>query len=516
MNNNHSLEAVIFDLDGVITKTALVHSRAWKEMFDTFLKSREENHNEAFREFTHENDYLIYVDGKPRYEGVRSFLESRGIDLPFGNPDDDTMAETVCGVGNRKNIVFNEILERDGVEAYESTVELIYELKEKGIKVGVASSSKNCRIVLKAVGLLDLMETRVDGEVSAEIGLKGKPEPDIFITAADNLGVSYDKAVVVEDAISGVQVGKKANFGLVLGLAREDNIEALYVNGADIVVEDIAEIGFKGIEKWFDEGMIDDSWSITYHDYDKQKERSKESLLTIGNGYFGTRGAMEESGINDINYPGTYMAGVYNRLISKVAGKDIENEDFVSVVNWLPITFKIENEEWFDINNTDIISIKRILDFKSGLLNKEIIINDKKGRKTKIISKRFASMDNPHLAAIEYNLTPLNYSANITVKTSLDGSHQNEGVARYKDLNQKHLEHFNKIENDDIQLLTVCTTQSEILINVAAKHCVNLNHNKIPGKIIENNDLSVVEQSFNTEIKENQTLSIYKIVSIYG
>ena len=246
---NRLFDAVIFDLDGVITQTALVHSQAWKKMFDDYLRERAEKHGEAFREFSHQEDYLPYVDGKPRYKGVQSFLESRGINLPFGDPSDTPEMETICGIGNRKNIAFNNILEEDGVKEYPSTVELIHTLKAQGIHVGVASSSKNCKAVLEAAGLLHLMETRIDGVVSAELGLHGKPEPDIFTTAADRLGVSYDRAVVVEDAVSGVQAGKKGNFGLVLGIAREENHQELLVGGADIVVNDISEIGMELITR---------------------------------------------------------------------------------------------------------------------------------------------------------------------------------------------------------------------------------------------------------------------------
>lgn len=245
-------DAVIFDLDGVITKTAKVHALAWKEMFDEYLKEREKKYNEPFREFTHANDYLPYVDGKPRYKGVESFLKSRGINIPFGDPSDPPEAETCCGLGNRKNLAFNKVLEEKGVEVYPSTLKLLDELKEAGIKLGVASSSKNCKPVLEKANLLQYFETRVDGVVSAELNLHGKPEPDIFTTASDNLGVDYSRAVVVEDAVSGVQAGAKGNFGLTLGVARENNKKELAENGADLVVEDLEELnGIKGIEDYF-------------------------------------------------------------------------------------------------------------------------------------------------------------------------------------------------------------------------------------------------------------------------
>ena len=244
-------DAVIFDLDGVITKTAKVHGTAWKEMFDEYLRTREKRFNEPFIEFTHKGGYLPYVDGKPRYKGVESFLESRGIDIPFGDPKDSSDMETVCGLGNAKNKFFHEVLEKEGAEVFESTVSFIHELINIGVKIGVASSSKNCKQILQSVNLIDLFETRVDGVVSAELGLMGKPEPDIFTTACDNLGVDYHRAVIVEDAVSGVQAGMKGGFGLILGLARENNVNELKVNGADIVVKDLSEIDINTLDDWF-------------------------------------------------------------------------------------------------------------------------------------------------------------------------------------------------------------------------------------------------------------------------
>jgi len=252
LKNELAFEAVVFDMDGVITKTALTHAAAWKEMFDEYLRKREVEHDEEFREFTHAGDYLPYVDGKPRYKGVASFLESRDIQIPFGTPSDPPGKETVCGLGNRKNEAFNKVLERDGVVVYPSTLDLIHELIDAGIPLGVASSSKNCKPVLEAVGLLKLFGARVDGEVSAELGLQGKPEPDIFTTACDMLKVDYGKSIVVEDAVSGVQAGSRGNFGLTLGIAREDNYDDLMNNGADHVVLDLEELnGIDGLNKLF-------------------------------------------------------------------------------------------------------------------------------------------------------------------------------------------------------------------------------------------------------------------------
>jgi len=246
------LQAVIFDLDGVITKTAKVHAAAWKVMFDEYMQQREKNNGEPFKEFV-QDDYLTYVDGKPRYKGVQSFLESRNINIPFGEPEDGTEVESVCGLGNRKNEKFLEVLKKDGIEIYTSTVDLIRDLKSKDIRIGVASSSKNCQLVLQQTDLEKYFETRVDGVVSAELGLKGKPEGDIFVRAAENLGCDPAYSVVVEDAVSGVQAGQNGKFGLVIGVAREDNEKELENNGADVVVTDFAGVTTTTIEEWLNQ-----------------------------------------------------------------------------------------------------------------------------------------------------------------------------------------------------------------------------------------------------------------------
>lgn len=515
MPAKYLFEAVIFDLDGVITRTALVHSHAWKKMFDDYLRQRERQHGEAFREFTQKDDYLPYVDGKPRYEGVKSFLESRGIHIPFGDPADTVEMETVCGLGNRKNITFNEVLLRDGVSVYESTVEFMQDLKKNGVKVGVASSSKNCEAVLEAAGLMPLIETRVDGVVSAELGLKGKPEPDIFTTAAANLGVKPHNAVVVEDATSGVAAGRAGNFGLVLGLAREENKHELLIHGADIVVEDISEITANDLNQWFTNGIEHDGWSITYHTYEPTKERTREALLTVGNGYSGTRGAMDETDANRINYPGTYIAGLYNRLSTPIAGRDVWNEDFVNAPNWLPVTFSINEGKWFDINNTEILSIQRNLDFRTGLLTRSLTVKDEQGRETYIESKRFSSMANPHLSGLQYTIKPLNYSGKITFKTGINGAIINDGVERYKSLNQQHLKPVDEGTRGNRQFVVVSTTQSGIQVAEAADHRFYLDQRVVDGRLNAEVTPSAVYSTASFTLAQAQTITLVKKIAVY-
>jgi trehalose-phosphatase len=236
-------DAVIFDLDGVITKTAEVHARAWKRLFDEYLKKHAKGDWKPFDD----EDYRRYVDGKPRYEGVKSFLESRGIELPYGSPEDEPEKESVCGLGNRKNRYFNALIEQDGVEVYEPAVRLLRRLRSAGFKTAVVSSSKNCTAVLKAAGISDLFDHKTDGVDAQEMDLEGKPSPDIFLVAAERLQVKPERAVVLEDALSGVEAGRKGGFGLVIGVDRTGHGADLKEKGADVVLTDLSAIKVENV-----------------------------------------------------------------------------------------------------------------------------------------------------------------------------------------------------------------------------------------------------------------------------
>lgn len=236
-------DAVIFDMDGVVTDTASIHAKAWTSMFDDFLAKRPARDGENHARFT-SDDYRHFVDGKPRDAGVTDFLASRGISLDRGSPADDSTAETVCGLGNRKQELFRRSL-ADGVPVFDSTVALVRRLNRAGLATAVFSASRNCERVLTAAGIEDLFPVRVDGIVAAELGLAGKPDPAVLLETARRLQVSPDRCVVVEDAEAGVAAGRKGGFGFVIGIDRTGNRAALVEQGSDAVVTDLADVAVR-------------------------------------------------------------------------------------------------------------------------------------------------------------------------------------------------------------------------------------------------------------------------------
>jgi beta-phosphoglucomutase family hydrolase len=236
------IRACLFDLDGVLTQTARLHAIAWKQMFDEFLRERSEQDGERFIPFDPVGDYDGYIDGKLRYDGVRSFLASRGIELPEGKPSDPPTEDTVDGLGNRKNELVLALISEQGVDAYEGSVCYVNAVREAGLRRAVVSASANTRAVLEAAGIADLFEVRIDGIVTAEQHLRGKPAPDSYLAAAKALDVDPGEAAVFEDALAGVAAGRAGRFGLVVGVDRVGQANALREHGADVVVSDLAEM----------------------------------------------------------------------------------------------------------------------------------------------------------------------------------------------------------------------------------------------------------------------------------
>lgn len=237
-----TVRACLFDLDGVLTDTASVHAAAWKQMFDEYLRNRSERDGTPFREFDVKADYGPYVDGRPRLDGTRGFLQSRGIDLPEGSPDDPPDAETLWGLSTRKNDLVQEKIRTVGVDVYPGSVRYLHAVKAAGLATACVSSSANAEQVLEVAGLTDLIDHRVDGVVAKQRGLPGKPAPDTFLAAAADMGFAREQAVVFEDALAGVESGRAGGFGYVVGVDRVGHADALKEHGADVVVQDLEEL----------------------------------------------------------------------------------------------------------------------------------------------------------------------------------------------------------------------------------------------------------------------------------
>ncbi|MDA3915431.1 MAG: beta-phosphoglucomutase family hydrolase [Deltaproteobacteria bacterium] len=508
-------KGVIFDLDGVITGTARVHALAWESMFNDYLEKAAEKDNKPFIPFDPEEDYIQYVDGKPRPEGVKSFLESRGVVLEYGDLDDPPDKATVCGLGNRKNIDFQAVLKKEGPDVFESSIKFVTQLKKMGIKVGVASSSRNCKLILDLAGHSNLFATRVDGEVSKELKLKGKPDADIFVVAAKNLGLLPNECVVVEDAISGVQAGRNGNFGLTLGIDRNNMGDQLKLNGADIVIQDLADIFIEDINQWFEKGIEHDGWNLSYDSFKPEEEKLRETLCTVGNGYLGTRGAFEGSYASDNHYPGTYIAGIFNKVPTKIEDRNIYNNDFVNCPNWHLIEYKIGKGDFINPMTMELVSYNQNLNMQKGVVERTLVCKDWLGRLTRIFSRRIASMADPHICAVRYCITPVNYSALLTIRSSLNGAIINDGVARYSTLTSKHLTPVSQGKTRNGIYLHVRTNRSKYDIVMSAKTSLlkNLKPVRTKKEIIK--EKGKIGEEYTVAAKENTTYTLEKIVSVY-
>lgn len=507
-------DAVLFDLDGVVTKTAEVHAEAWKQVFDKLLLQNPDA--TTMKPFDIEEDYPRYVDGKPRYEGVEGFLKSRAMHLPWGQPEDPPGLGTVCSVGNWKNQVFQQLLQESGVKSYDSTITLIQSLKAHGYKTAVITASKNGSAVLKAANLLDVFDAKIDGLDAEHLKLKGKPEPDTFLEASRQLNVQAERAIVIEDAMVGIQAGKKGGFGLVIGVARTRQSALLKQQGADAVIQDLAMVWLSE-DQYTEKPSLDapEVWMLEYTAFIPDEEKKRESLCTLGNGYFATRGAASEAQAGSIHYPGTYLAGGYNRLKTERAGCVQEHEDLVNMPNWLTLRFRIEEDAWFDLNNVQILTYRQALDMREGVLYREIHFRDEHGRETSLSERRFVHMRYFHLAGLETTIKVHNWSGNITIQSALNGNVLNTGTHDALFLNHKHLEPLESAVDGDTLYLKVQTTQSRLEVAQAARTSVFKNGTAQEIKRTPILQSDSVAQQLILDVDAGDQVVIEKIVSLF-
>jgi beta-phosphoglucomutase family hydrolase len=501
-------DAVLFDLDGVLTKTASVHAAAWKRLFDGFLEQRAADTGEAFVAFDIDADYRRYVDGKPRYDGVAAFLEARGIALPFGAPEDTPGTHTVHALGNLKDQYFMQHLEQQGIEAYEASIELVRTLRAQEIKTAVVSSSKNCAAVLEAASLSQLFDARVDGTDITRLGLRGKPAPDAFLEAARRLRTEPSRAVVVEDASAGVEAGRAGPFGLVIGVDRSGQSQALREAGADVVVTDLAQVQV-AVEP-------PSAWSLVYEDFDPGREGMREALCALGNGYFATRGGAAWGRADGIHYPGTYLAGGYNRLHTDIAGRVVENEDLVNFPNWVALEFRIADGDWFDARAVRLLSYRQELDLRHGMLLRTMTFEDGRGRRSTLKERRLVSMADMHLGALELTLTAENWSGNVVVRSAIDGRVVNAGAKLYRKFNNRHLEPLTgEVVGEDGVYLLVRTCQSNTHVAQAARTRAFRDGELLRAPRRPLRQPGYIGQELDVELGQGETLVLEKLASLY-
>ena len=623
----YEFAAHIYDLDGVITSTEKLHFDGWKETFDNLITSLQESNllpQGAPEEFNHKH-YLDYVDGKPRYDGVSSFIDALGADddclatkvagqmqdKSVGNMSSSAFIEFITSrikentlplpkaitkdeldllieqrvndpaklaelfdqsamnsdhlnmflkilakrpvelgiiivrnVGDIKDAWINDRLNDDSVEIvkFQHTIDMIKEAKEKGVKVAIASSSKNAKKILKKAQLIDLFDEHliIDGIVREEMGLNGKPSPDIFVEAAKRMGVPVHRAIVFEDASSGVEAGKRGNFGLVVGLARAGNQQELKKNGADIVLTDIGDMQnpLQEMNSWYKERLQEICKRLTYIGTPMERDpeadpemlkarfRAEQALQSVGNGYFCTRGAdyEEEQGPNSWGYAGTYFSTIRNTRKSVIDRQPVYNEDLVNCINWLPVTFKIDDNDWFQPHETELLNYIKDLDFRDGSFTRTLSFRSQNGKETEVVARHCVSMADKHLAAVGYSVTPINYSGVITVKTGLHADHINDGVARYSKLDQQHLKRIAEGGDDNgSSFVRVQTNPSRVPgkdlkpveITAAARIVAELEGKTLKPTFEVATADRRVDTSFSQKVGQGQKLTVHKMVGLH-
>jgi trehalose/maltose hydrolase-like predicted phosphorylase/beta-phosphoglucomutase-like phosphatase (HAD superfamily) len=532
-----AFQGAIFDVDGVLVDSP--HELAWREALRELMEGEwsdiRDRTSYAPERFT-PAVYQQVMAGMPRMAGARAALEHYGV------PDVDKRIEQYAA-GKQEHVF--KLIEAGQFTAFPDALRFILAVKAAGVPVAVASSSKNAELFLRQIRLdtfaaeqrleydyirpglvlLDLFDANVAGRDFP----RGKPDPAIFLAAADELGVRPGTCFVVEDATSGIQAAKAGKMA-GLGVARLDDRQMLVDAGADLVVTTLDDVSLDGLR----EGRLRERrvvaerrrrkterpksvWSLQYAQFDPSRQGLREALTTLGNGYFATRGALAEASADDVSYPGTYVAGLYNRLLTEVAGRDVENEDLVNVPNWLPFAFRVEDGPWFDVMQADVLDHRVELDLAQGMLIRHVHWQDDEGRRTTMVQRRIVSMKDHHLAALDATFTAENWSGRLEIRSGLDGRVVNAGVKRYRDLNGHHLEvlHSGEVDSETIELVAQ-TKQSHIRIALAARTTVLAPDDPVP--VVERrlkDKAGSVTHALRIALEQGHTVTVQKVVALY-
>ena len=526
----------IFDVDGVLVDSP--HELAWREALGRLMDGEWRDIRDQTSWDPERFTPAVYqqaMAGKPRMAGARSALEH------FGVPDVDARAERYAAA---KQEYLVELVQEGRFMAFADALRFSLAVKAAGIRVAVASSSKNARLFLERIRLdtfaaeqrleygflrpdMTLQEL-FDADISGRDFPKGKPDPAIFLTAAAELGVRPADCFVVEDAPSGILAAKSAGMA-ALGVARLDDRDLLVEAGADLVVSTLDDVSVPVLA----EGRLAERraaaelrqrhteqppsvWTLAYDGFDPVRQGLREALCALGNGFFVTRGALPEAEADGISYPGTYVAGLYNRLATEIAGRRVVNEDLVNVPNWLPLAFRVAGGPWFDVQQANVLDHRLELDMRHGTLLRRLAWEDAEGRRTRIVQRRFVSMKDKHLAGLETTFTAENWSGTLEVRSGLDGRVVNAGVKRYRDLNGRHLAVLDQAEvNKETVDLQVETTQSRVRVALAARTRLLRE-----GRTIEAGRRLVAEPGFvahelTLELEQGRPMTVEKVVALY-
>jgi trehalose/maltose hydrolase-like predicted phosphorylase/beta-phosphoglucomutase-like phosphatase (HAD superfamily) len=526
----------IFDVDGVLVDSP--HELAWRESLRRLMEGdwREVGHRTSWtpERFT-SAVYQQVMAGKPRMAGARAALEY------FGVPDVEARAERYAAAKQEQVV---RLIEQGRFMAFPDALRFILAVKAMGIRVAAASSSKNAKLFLERIRVdlfaaeqrLDYdfirprmtLEELFDADISGRDFPRGKPDPTIFLTAAAELGLESASCFVVEDASSGVQAAKAGGMA-ALGVARLNDRDLLVGAGADLVVPSLDDVSMPMLA----DGRLEERrvaaelrqrhterpasvWTLGYDGFDPARQGLREALCAVGNGYFVTRGALPEASADEINYPGTYVAGLYNRAETEIAGRTVVNEDLVNVPNWLPLRFRVAGGPWFDMASAEILEHRLELDLRQGTLTRRLRFEDAEGRRTGMVQRRLVSMKDQHLAALETTFVAENWSGAVQVRSGLDGRVVNAGVKRYRDLNGRHLEVLAAGEADDETIeLQVETNQSHVRVALAARTRLLRDGEAVPDGRRLVAEPGMVAHELSVNLEQGRPATVEKIVALY-
>jgi alpha,alpha-trehalase len=536
MTTSMAFLGAIFDVDGVLVDSP--HARAWQEALRELMEGEWQDIRAQSSYAPERFTLAVYQQlqaGKPRLAGARAALEY------FGVPDVDRLAERYAAV-KQGHVV--RLIEEGQFTAFPDALRFILAVKGAAIPVAAASSSQNAKLFLRQIRLdtfaaeqrlsypflhtgmtlLDLFDADTSGRDIA----RGKPDPLIFLTAADELGVPPSRCFVVEDAASGIQAAKAGGMSAI-GVARHGDEALLVQADADLVVSSLDHVLMSALA----EGRLErrsvaaeltrrqqerppSAWTLVYGGFEPEHQGLREALCALGNGYFVTRGALPEARADGINYPGTYVAGLYNRLQSPVAGRVVEHEDLVNLPNWLPLSFRTPGSSWFDVQEHGVREHQLELDVRRGILTRTMRWQDAEGRITSMVQRRLVSMNNPHLAGLETVFTAENWTGTLEVWSGLDGRVINSGVSRYRDLNGRHLSvlHAAEVDRETIELQAE-TSQSRIRIALAARTRVFSDGRPTDPDRQLVTDAGFVAHALTLNVEEQRPVRVEKVAALY-